>query len=103
MLRNGKHCGDSGYALEEVLLGGRIRHRHNSSGKKFQVESHRTDLALCGVTCFSVQVETLILIEGEPSSNKTEMWLSDEYVQKMITNLQGGLFPFRNYICKFRF
>jgi hypothetical protein len=37
MIRNGKRCGDSGYALEEVLLGGRLRHRHMKGEVLFQV------------------------------------------------------------------
>ncbi len=37
MVRNGKLCGDSGYAFEEVLLGGRLRHRHMKGGVLFQV------------------------------------------------------------------
>jgi hypothetical protein len=94
MVRNGKRCGDSGYAMEEELLGGRIRHRHSTGGKRFQVEAHSTVLALCGVKFIFVQVERLILIEGEPSTNPTEMWLSDEYVEEMLTNLKAGLSPF---------
>ncbi len=94
MLRNGKPIGDSGYAMEEVLLGGRLRHRHTTGGKRFQVETHGTVLALCGVTLIFVQLVTLVLIEGEPSTNQTEMWLSDKYVQEMINNLQAGEFPF---------
>ena len=94
MLRNGKRCGDSGYDMEEVLLGGRICHRHSTGGKRFQVEVHCTVLALCGVKFNFVKVERLCLIEGEPSTNQTEMWLSDGYVEEMLMNLKAGLFPF---------
>jgi hypothetical protein len=31
--------GDSGYALEEKLLGGRLRHRHLSKGGRFEVRA----------------------------------------------------------------
>jgi hypothetical protein len=37
MLRTGVLCGDSGYAMEEMLLGGRLRHRHVQNMELFQV------------------------------------------------------------------
>ena len=37
MMFRGKASGDSGYALEEVLLGGRLRHRHLVKGGLFFV------------------------------------------------------------------
>jgi hypothetical protein len=39
MLFRGRPCGDSGYALEEVLLGGRLRHRHLVNRSPFVVSS----------------------------------------------------------------
>jgi hypothetical protein len=38
MSRNGELCGDSGYAMEELLLGGRLSHRH-IQGREFFQES----------------------------------------------------------------
>jgi hypothetical protein len=64
------------------------------AGKGFRWRSHSTVLALWGVKFIVVQVERLCLIEGEPWTNQTEMWLSDEYVEEMLTNLKAGLSPF---------
>eukprot|EP00291_Cryptomonas_curvata_P012578 CAMPEP_0172184922 /NCGR_PEP_ID=MMETSP1050-20130122/19864_1 /TAXON_ID=233186 /ORGANISM="Cryptomonas curvata, Strain CCAP979/52" /LENGTH=139 /DNA_ID=CAMNT_0012858813 /DNA_START=422 /DNA_END=841 /DNA_ORIENTATION=+ len=72
MLRNGGLCGDSGYAMEEMLLGGRLRHRHIQGRDLFQVE-------------------TLTLTVNEPDKEKQyESWLSDDYVEKLIRLLQTG-------------
>jgi hypothetical protein len=84
MLRNGGLHGDSGYAMdsEEMLLGGRLRHRHKQGEKLFQVMNFVSVLALCQSTTAFLQVETLILVVSEPpEKNQYEMWLSDEYVQ----------------------
>ena len=40
MLFRGRPCGDSGYALEEELLGGRLKHRHLVSQPPFFVSSN---------------------------------------------------------------
>jgi len=40
MKLDGKRRGDSGYALEEKLLGGRLRHRNNLKRAHFHVSRH---------------------------------------------------------------
>jgi hypothetical protein len=47
MYRNGDLRGDSGYAMEELLLGGRLRHRHIQGREFFQVMANVSVLALC--------------------------------------------------------
>jgi len=71
IVRNGKFCGDSGYALEELLLGGRLRHRHIKGGAVFQVE-------------------TLTLAANEPHSYQTERRLSDADVEALMGRLTAG-------------
>jgi hypothetical protein len=90
MSRNGLLCGDSGYAMEEMLLGGRLRHRHIQGRDLFQVMVNVSVLALCQSTPVFLQVETLILVVNEPVKEQSEMWLSDEYVEKLIGLLESG-------------
>ena len=83
-------CGDSGNAMEEMLLGGRLRHRHIQGAEFFQVIINGSVLALCQLTpLVFLQVETLILVVNE-SGQPRETWLSDEYVEKLIGLLQTG-------------
>jgi hypothetical protein len=42
MMFRGRPCGDSGYALEEVLLGGRLRHWHVVNQPPFVVSKPST-------------------------------------------------------------
>jgi hypothetical protein len=42
---NGKVQGDSGYALEEVLFGGRLRHRRSKKAHFFQARINPTIIA----------------------------------------------------------
>jgi ABC-type maltose transport system permease subunit len=93
MLRNGVLCGNFGYAMEEMLLGGRLRHRHVQNMELFQVmklnEWYVNVFALCQLIPVFLQAETLILVVNEPSK-PTEKWLSDAYVQKMNRLLNEG-------------
>ena len=90
MSRKGLLCGYSGNAMEEMLLGGRLRHRCIQGRDLFQVMVNVSVLALCQLTpLVFLQVETLILVVNEPEKKQSEMWLSDEYVEKLIGLLES--------------
>jgi hypothetical protein len=90
MLKDGVICGDSGNLLEEMLLGGRLHHRHVAGRDIFQVMINVSVLALCQSTPVILQVETLSFAKNEKTEQKEEEWLSDEYVEKLIGLLQEG-------------
>ncbi len=89
-IRSGQPCGDSGYGLEEVLLGGRLRHRHIKGRDFFQVKTDVTVAVMREATPDILQVETLILVVDETLPSQRELWLSDDYVERLLGNLQSG-------------
>ena len=88
---NGDVKGDSGYALEEVLFGGRLRHRRSKNAHFFQAIETWLHSAIQYVTSFLSrgQVDRVILIEYEPVTRK-ERWLSDTYVHLLVAHLKSG-------------
>jgi hypothetical protein len=52
IFRNGVPCGDSGNAMEEILLDGRLRHRHIQGVEFFQVIFKVSVLALSQLLIF---------------------------------------------------
>ena len=96
----GKSRGDSGYALEEKLLGGRLRHRHLVNKGTFSVSFY---LLLCSNPTFTTalhpfntfscsQIQQIILMIEEtliPDSGE-ERWYKQQYVSKQLKRLEKG-------------
>ena len=98
--RNRTIGGDSGYALEEKLLGGRLRHRHLVNKGTFSVSflvllcfnpTFTTPLPLFNTfSCF--QIQQIILMIGETSipDSGEERWYKQQYVSKQLKRLEKG-------------
>jgi hypothetical protein len=76
-----------------MLLGGRLCHRHINGRDLFQVKTNVTVAVMREATPDILQVETLILVVDETLPSQKEYWLSDEYVERLLGNLQSGYFP----------
>ena len=87
---NGEIRGDSGYELEEELLGGRLRHRHLEGLCGFQVNRLLSN-SRCSVCDDYWQMEELILVVGESSTDAgTEFWYTEDGVKKQLDILEKG-------------
>ena len=87
---NGEIRGDSGYELEEELLGGRLRHRHLEGLCGFQVNRLLSN-SRCIVCDDYWQMEELILVVGESSTDAgTEFWYTEDGVKKQLDKLEKG-------------
>jgi len=85
--------GDSGYALEELLLGGRLRHRHLYRGAHFDVSAQaRLRMHLLSIfLSFLVQIRKVILMTDETATKVgKERWYTDAYVTKQLQRLESG-------------
>jgi hypothetical protein len=88
---------DSGYALEETIFGGRLRHRHLTRHGPFQVllTGHSmisTGLNWAGLMTARLQMHKVILIIGESShAEGKERWYTDDYISKQLARLKNGM------------
>ena len=85
----GNERGDSGHALEEIIFGGRIKHRRLDGKSSFHVrtDSRQPLLRVSEKPC--MQMHQVIIKIGETADKEgNEMWYTDAYVEKQLDRLE---------------
>ena len=111
MLVDGVPRGDSGYRLEEVLLGGRLRHRTLERRADLMVHSTVFGVLLLPflnlnlssrhllTVLWHTQIDKAVLVVGESAQNAgKELWYSAEYVSKQLHRLKNGSCAFVSFL-----